>query len=90
MNNGEQQKVIVHKSLKNPGLGIILAILLGPLGLLYSSISAGLLMIAITFVLVFFTLGLGLYFLPLINIICGVWAYKAIKDYNKKLLEERA
>ncbi len=89
MNNGEQQQVIVHKSLKNPGLGIILAILLGPLGLLYSSISAGLLMIAITFVLVFFTLGLGLYFLPLIDIICGVWAYKAIKDYNKKLLEER-
>lgn len=90
MSNGEQQKVIIHKSLKNPGVGIILALLLGPLGLLYSSVSAGLIMIAITCILLLFTLGLGIIFCPFIHLICGCWAYRAIEDYNNKLLGEGA
>lgn len=74
---------VVAVSTKNAGLGIALAVLFGPLGLLYSTIAGAIVMFFVNIVVAFFTLGFGLI---LTWPICGVWAYIACKNYNARLL----
>lgn len=79
----EQQHVVVTTT-KSMGISIILTVLFGPLGMLYSTIWGGVIMFVISAIVGLLTLGLGLIITwP----ICIVWAAVATSSYNKKLLE---
>lgn len=75
---------IVVVPVKSTGIALILALLFGPLGLLYSSITAAIVMFVITIPVAIFTLGFGLL---LTHPICAIWAYVAVTNYNKKLFQ---
>ena len=77
------QPVIVVASTKSMGLAIVLALLFGPLGLLYSSVLAAIVMFVVSIPVAIFTAGLGLL---LTQPICAVWAAVAANAHNKKLL----
>jgi hypothetical protein len=78
------QPVIIVASTKSTGLAIILALLFGPLGLLYSSVLAAVVMFIVSIPVVIFTAGFGLL---LTQPICAVWAAVAVMSRNKKLVE---
>jgi len=70
-------------STKSPGIAILLTILLGPLGMLYSTILGAVIMTLATLVVIIITYGLGLLITwP----ICIIWAAIAASNYNKKIL----
>ena len=78
-------QVIVHAPIgaeKNVGVAIILAVLFGPLGLLYSSVLGGVLLFLISLVLVPITLGLAI---PVIWVLCILDAILASVSHNSKL-----
>ena len=59
---------------KNVRTAVLLALFLGPLGLMYTSVGAGLFMLFVLIVLGLFTVGLGI--VPVWGL-CVVWAYLA-------------
>ena len=76
------QRVVVTPT-KSMGISIILTVLFGPVGMLYSTIWGGIIMGVISLLVGIFTLGLGLLITwP----ICLIWAALATSSYNKKLL----
>lgn len=92
---------IVVKQTKSVGLAILLTLLLGPIGLFYASVSGGLIMTFIPFVLSILTLtGIvllnstlfwGSFIMLLIFtlvywVICIVWAVIAVNRYNQRLI----
>jgi len=82
MANEQPQRVIVT-STKSMGISIILTVFFGPLGMLYSTIWGGIIMLVISAVVGLLTFGLGLLITwP----ICIIWAAVATNSYNKKLL----
>lgn len=79
-NPQQNTTVVVMKSSKSTGVAIILALLFGPLGLLYASVKGGIIMFFATGILAFFTLGIGLLICwPA----CVVWAAVAVNNQNK-------
>lgn len=68
---------------KNMTVGVLLAIFFGPLGLLYSSILGGIIMIVLSLLVAFLTMGFGLI---VTQIICVIWAVIAIKKHNTNLI----
>ena len=76
-------QVIVVQSLKSMGLGLLLTLIFGPLGMLYSSIIGAVIMFVVSAVVGFLTLGLGLI---VIWPICLGWTYAAIKKHNNNLM----
>jgi hypothetical protein len=69
-------------STKNVGLAILLAVLFGPLGMLYATIPGAIIMIIVTAIVGVITLGLGtLITWP----VCVIWAAVAANSYNKKI-----
>lgn len=81
--NQPQRQVVIVKAPKSVGVAVALTFFFGPLGLLYSSVMGGLIMLAVTFLVVLFTAGLGLI---ITHPICIIWGVVAANDYNKKLL----
>ena len=80
-------QVIIAKSPKSVGIAVLLALFLGPLGMLYSTIKGAIIMFFVCLIGGFITLGLGLVILlP----ICAVWAYMATNSYNKELYAGKA
>jgi len=94
---------LVTKSQKNIGIAILLTFLFGPLGLLYASISGGIIMILIPICIFFLlisgyvqenTVLFGLSSILLIIfaltdwIICIAWAVLSVIKYNKAIEEE--
>jgi len=76
-------QVTVVTTTKSMGTSIILTILFGPLGMFYSTIVGAIVMLVVTAVVGFLTLGLGLIVTwP----ICVIWAAIATSNYNKNLL----
>jgi hypothetical protein len=76
------QKVVIAKSSKSMGIAILLTVLLGPLGMLYSTIPGSVVMILISIVAGLFTADFGLLITwPL----CVIWAAVAVSIQNKKL-----
>ncbi len=74
--------VTVVTTTKSMGIGILLTVLFGPLGMLYATIPGALIMIVISAVVGFLTLGIGLIVTwP----ICLIWTAVAINKYNKNL-----
>ena len=65
------------------GIAILLTVLFGPLGMLYSTIGGAIVMAIVSAVIGIITLGLGaLAVWP----VCVIWAAMATSSYNKKLL----
>ena len=79
----QPQRIVVVPT-KSVGLAILLAVIFGPLGLLYSTVMGAIVMFIVNIVVALVTVGFGLI---LTWPICGVWAAVAVKSYNKKLLE---
>ena len=79
-NPQQNTTVVVMKSNKSTGVAIILALLFGPLGLLYASVKGGIIMFFITSIVALFTLGIGLLITwPA----CVIWAAVAVNNQNK-------
>lgn len=76
--------MVVTTSTKSMGISIILTVLFGPLGMLYSTIWGGVIMAVISIIVGIVTLGFGLL---LTWPICIIWAAVATSSYNKKLLQ---
>lgn len=73
------QKIVVT-STKSMGISIILTVLFGPIGLFYSTIVGGIVMLLINLVVGFLTAGIGLLITwP----ICIIWGAVAVKSYNE-------
>lgn len=68
---------------KNMGVSIILSVLFGPLGMLYSTILGGFVMFFVSLVVGIFTLGFGLL---LTWPICVIWAAASTSMYNNSLI----
>lgn len=81
-NQGSQMpQQIVVKTQKSVGVALILAFLFGPLGMLYSTIAGGIIMLIVTGFVAIFTLGFGLLITwP----VCMIWAAIAANSYNKQ------
>jgi hypothetical protein len=64
---------------KNVRTAVLLAVILGPFGLMYTSIGAGLFMLFVLVVLGLFTVGMGIF--P-VWALCVAWAYLAASHAN--------
>lgn len=83
----QRPPVIVVATTKNVGVAILLTFLFGPLGMFYSTIVGGAVMLAISFFVAFFTFGFGLLITwP----ICIIWAAIAAKNYNDRILGQQS
>lgn len=82
-----QPQVIIAKSPKSVGIALILTLLFGPLGLLYSTVKGGLILIVVGAVLGILTLGMAFIVVWPISI---VWSYFAVKKYNEALYAGQA
>lgn len=82
MNESNDAARIIVQS-KSMAVGILLALFFGPLGLFYSTVPGALIMLVLSVVVAFFTLGLGLLIIPLLSVL---WAAIAISSHNNKLL----
>ena len=79
------RQVIVVAQPKSIGISMLLTCLLGPVGMLYSSIPGAIIMGIITLIVGIGTLGFGLIITwP----ICIIWSAIAANSYNNKLLAE--
>ena len=76
-----QTIIVMAQNKKSTGVAFILSFFFGPLGLLYASVTGGLIMLVISIPVAIFTLGFGLI---LTNIICVVWAIIAVNNHNSK------
>lgn len=78
----QQTTVINVGSPKSVAGAVVLALLFGPLGMLYATVVGALVMFFVNIFVAFFTLGLGLIFtIPL----GAVWAGVAASNQNKRL-----
>ena len=85
MENSEKNvQVIVTRSPKSVGIGLLLTFLFGPIGMLYATVWGGLLMMVVNLVIGVVTFGLGLFFTWPIQLI---WVALSIRSHNKKLMK---
>ncbi|MDA8959766.1 hypothetical protein N9F93_01010 [bacterium] len=75
-------QIVIAKTEKSVGISLILTLLFGPLGMLYSTVMGGLVMIAVTILVGLFTFGFGLVFLWPVYLI---WGALAASSHNQKL-----
>jgi hypothetical protein len=78
----QQTIIIAGLNRKSTGLAFVLALFFGPLGLLYSTVTGGIIMFFVSLFIGLVTFGFGL----IIGwIICIIWAMIAVNSYNAKL-----
>ena len=76
------ENITVVTSTKSMGIAILLTVLFGPLGMLYSTIVGAIVMGIISVIVGFVTVGIGLLVTwP----ICVIWAAIAVSNFNKNL-----
>ena len=85
MSNSPQQ-VIVVQSTKNPGIAAFLALLFGPLGLLYVGWAPALILFIICAPIVVLTAGFGLL---LTAPLCAIIGYARASTFNKRLMASK-
>lgn len=78
-----QANVVITRSPKSQGIGIVLTLMFGSVGLFYSSIIGAIIMIVVEIATAILTMGIGL---VVTHIICATWSMIAVSSYNKKLL----
>ena len=76
-------QVIVLAATKSMGVSILLTVLFGPLGMLYSTIPGAVIMLVLSVIIAVVTLGIGVLFTWPICVILGA---VATSSHNKKLL----
>jgi hypothetical protein len=82
METVNQKQTIIVKAEKSMGITILLTILFGPLGMLYSTVTGAIVMIIVNVIVALITFGFGLLITwP----ICIIWAAIATNNYNKSL-----
>lgn len=85
MENSEKNvQIIVTRSTKSVGIGLLLTFIFGPIGMLYGTIWGGFIMMVVNLVIGIPTFGLGLLFTWPIQLI---WVALSIRLYNKKLMK---
>ena len=77
------KQVVIVAQTKSVGIAFILTFLFGPLGMFYSTVVGGFVMMIISILVGIFTLGLGLF---ITQPICIIWSMIAASEHNKKLL----
>jgi len=82
-----QQNIVIVGKAKSVGTAFILAFFFGPLGLLYATVTGGIIMFIISIPLAIITLGIGIFF---IFPICSIWAVIAANQANKSLQNQSA
>ena len=83
MSTAPRTQPIVVAPPKSMGLAVILTVLFGPLGMFYSTVIGGVIMLVASVILGAFTFGLGLLVTwP----VCIVWGAVAVSSYNKSLM----
>ena len=84
---------IVTQPTKSMGIALVLALLFGPIGLFYSSITGGIIMFFVCGIINaigFLMMGVGLIVtIPITGIMCAIWAYVSVSRYNENLLAGR-
>jgi len=84
-----RRMMIATMSKKSMALGIVLTCFFGGPGLLYASVSGGILMTLIEIIGWFFTVftwGLGFFILIPIHLVTLTWTIISISNHNKKLM----
>lgn len=85
MENSEKNvQIIVTRSTKSVGIGLLLTFIFGPIGMLYGTIWGGFIMMVVNLVIGIPAFGLGLLFTWPIQLI---WVALSIRSYNKKLMK---
>lgn len=85
MENSEKDvKVMITYSPKSIGVALLLTFIFGPIGMLYSTVWGGIIMLLINLPLGILTFGFGLILTWPIQLI---WAALAVRSYNKKLMK---
>ena len=82
INNNSAPRPMIVMMPKSVGTAIVLAIFFGPLGMLYSTVTGGLVMLAVNIILAIPTIGTVLFITWPIGI---VWAAVAANTHNSKL-----
>ena len=82
--NNTPQHIVVTPT-KSVGISLILTILFGPLGMLYSTVSGGIIMLILAVIIGFFTLGFGVAIVWPISI---VWGAVAVSSSNQKIMNQ--
>jgi hypothetical protein len=78
------QQVVIVGAPKSVGISILLTVLFGPLGMLYSTVPGGVIMMVVSLIVAVVTFAVGLFVTwP----ICVVWGAMAASAHNKKLGE---
>ncbi len=77
-----QQTLVIVGKQKSVGVAFLLAFLFGPLGLLYASVTGGIVMFILGILIAIVTFGFGLIF---VWIGCIIWAIIAANNANKKM-----
>lgn len=82
-----QNAPLVVVTAKSAGVAILLTLLFGPLGMLYSTVLGALIMMIVTAIVGFLTYGIGLIFTwP----ICMIWAAVAAGSHNRRAMRRAA
>jgi hypothetical protein len=79
-----QKSQVIIRMPKSVALSVVLSLIFGPLGMLYSTVSGALIMLIITPIVAIPTLGFGLF---MTQPICAIWAAVATNSYNTKMLQ---
>ena len=85
MENSEKDvKVMITYSPKSIGVALLLTFIFGPIGMLYSTVWGGIIMLLINLPLGILTFGFVLILTWPIQLI---WAALAVRSYNKKIMK---
>lgn len=87
MSDSSSRQVLIVQTTKNPGVAAILALIFGPLGLLYAGWKPALIMFVICLPIVLFTGGLGLI---VTAPTCAIIGYTRANAFNRELLAAKA
>ena len=82
-NSGKNVQIIVTRSTKSVGIGLLLTFIFGPIGMLYATVWGGFIMMVVNLLIGIPTLGLGLLLTWPIQLI---WVAVSIRSYNRKLM----
>ncbi len=72
---------------KSMAITLLLTLFFGPLGLFYTSVAGGVIMLILSILVGVFTFGFGLI---ATQVICVIWGAVATDDYNKKIMADIA
>ena len=82
VDNAAPTQVVMVGKTKSLAVALILTFLFGPLGLLYATVPGALILLVLTIIVGFFTLGIGFIVGWLASMI---WAVLAVNSHNAKI-----